>query len=656
MDFDSLFFEEFFDVKWAATGQTRKISWSTLDSGFLNLASPPGNLIEASQSSANYLQVYQQAFDLWDAALETISFVRTDDGNAADITVAIAEVDGIGGTKGHWTSSWNDFIINRGTIHFDAADLATTDLLTTALHEIGNILGLGDIQPSSSIQSIQEDNFPEEFTGNELWEYDVNLIQTYYGETTSNVLPETPIDFDELFFEDYFGVKWAATGETRTITWSTLDSGFLNLASPRGSTIQVAQSSEAYVAVYQQAFDIWDAALDTITFAQTNNGNGADVTVAIAEIDGRGGIEGRWTSSWNNFIVNRGTIHFDPDDLASGDLLTTALHEVGNILGLGDIEPNSSFQSVQEDPFPEDFQGTSLGEYDTNLIRSYYGESTSPSTPILTDETFMLSIGDERLNGFDGIDTVVLPENSTNFSIQATAGSAELVLADRNGIGGTDRLLNMDVFQFADRTLELKNFSSALSLSSAQFTELAEMYVAYFNRAADAIGLYFWADQLAEGFTLDKIAEEFFDQNETRALYPDPSNTDAFISAVYANVLGRAPDAKGFAFWQDVVARDAVSEGAFVLEIIKGAKAGDNVGDVAYLAAKADLGIYFSVIKGMSDTSDAAQVMEVFGDQVTSDTAGAIAAADGHFEDATEQGMGDFLVTLVGVVDDPFIA
>lgn len=464
------------------------------------------------------------------------------------------------------------------------------------------------------------------------------------------------IDFDSLFFEDYFGVKWAATGESRTISWSTLDGGTLSLASPRGSSITVVQSSAAYVSIYQQAFDLWDAALDTITFVQTDEGNGADVTVAIANIDGPGGIEGRWTSSWNNFVINRGTIHFDPDDLDTGDLLTTALHEVGNILGLGDIQPTSSFQSVQEDPFPEDFAGTSLWEYDVNLIRNYYGEEGSTVDPAQADETFTLSAGDERLNGFDGIDTVVLPDASSNYLIEVTAGSAEILVTDRNADGGTDSLVNMDVFKFSDRSLELSDYSSALALSSAQFTELAEMYVAYFNRAADAVGLYFWADKLAEGLALSEIAELFFNQPETQALYPDPSDTDAFVTAVYANVLGRVPDAEGFTFWQGVMARGEVSQGAFVLEIIKGAKAGGNPGDVGYLASKADLGIYFSVIKGMSDVADATKVMEVFGNQATSDTGAAITEADGHFEDATEQGSGDFLVTLVGVVDDPFFS
>ncbi|MEO0379336.1 MAG: hypothetical protein AAF252_03650, partial [Pseudomonadota bacterium] len=65
-------------------------------------------------------------------------------------------------------------------------------------------------------------------------------------------------------------------------------------------------------------------------------------------------------------------------------------------------------------------------------------------------------------------------------------------------------------------------------------------------------------------------------------------------------------------------------------------------------------GLYFGAIKGMSDSADAAHVMAVFGDQATSNISGAKAAVDDHFAQATAPGGGDFLITVVGVLQDPF--
>ena len=239
-------------------------------------------------------------------------------------------------------------------------------------------------------------------------------------------------------------------------------------------------------------------------------------------------------------------------------------------------------------------------------------------------------------------------------SYTLTIGQSSTIMTDRTGAEGTDTLINIEKLAFTDRTLDLTNYSSLTQLNGTQIKALAEMYVAYFNRAPDAEGLFYWADKLAEGRTMDQIAERFFDQDETRAIYTDPSNIDAFVTAVYANVLGRTPDANGFEFWTGKLAANEVTQGAFVLKIILGAKNGGGPEDIAYLSDKTDLSIYFSAIKGLTDAADGRQVMVTFGDQSTSDKTGAKAAIDGHYSDATASGGGEFIFELVGIVNDPF--
>jgi hypothetical protein len=263
--------------------------------------------------------------------------------------------------------------------------------------------------------------------------------------------------------------------------------------------------------------------------------------------------------------------------------------------------------------------------------------------------------GNDKIDAGGGEDTAQIAAAISAVTVTIDANGT-ISVTDRNGTEGTDTLSNIETLAFTDRTLDLNAFSGLTQLSDTQFKALAEMYVAYFNRAPDAEGLFYWADKLAEGRTMDQIAERFFDQDETRGIYTDPSNTDAFVTAVYANVLGRTPDAEGSAFWTGKLAANEVTQGAFVLKIILGAKNGGGPQDVAYLSDKTDLGIYFSAIKGLSDSADGRQVMSTFGDQATSNKTGAKTAIDGHYADATASSGGEFLFDLVGIVADPFAA
>jgi hypothetical protein len=312
------------------------------------------------------------------------------------------------------------------------------------------------------------------------------------------------------------------------------------------------------------------------------------------------------------------------------------------------IPSNSTNEAVTEEV---NVVVTTIGDLGSDIIHGtksddfLYGSSG--------DDLLIGRSGDDTLDGDEGTDAAQISATTLATTITFFANGI-INVTDRIGSEGTDTLSSVETLFFSDRTLDLNSFSSLTNLSDAQFKELAEMYVAYFNRAPDAEGLFYWADKLAEGRTMDQIAERFFDQDETRALYTDPSNTDAFVTAVYANVLGRTPDEDGFKFWTGKLAAGEVTQGAFVLKIILGAKNGGGANDVAYLSDKADVGLYYSAIKGMSDSTDGRQVMAAFGDQSTANKSDAKTAVDGHYADATESGGGEFIFNVVGIVSDPF--
>ncbi|RMD91710.1 MAG: DUF4214 domain-containing protein, partial [Alphaproteobacteria bacterium] len=168
----------------------------------------------------------------------------------------------------------------------------------------------------------------------------------------------------------------------------------------------------------------------------------------------------------------------------------------------------------------------------------------------------------------------------------------------------------------------------------------------------------------ATGTTLEEMATLFIDQDETRATYPEGTSNSDFAEAVYNNVLGRTPDPLGFDFWVGVLDSGAVGRDQFILEVLRGAKAdpppdatpefiAQQLADREYLANKVDIGAYFAVHKGLSDVDDARAVMALF-DGTDTGLDAAIAATDAAYAEALDPDTGEFLMQLVGVLDNPF--
>src|SRR5579871_2885058 len=78
-------------------------------------------------------------------------------------------------------------------------------------------------------------------------------------------------------------------------------------------------------------------------------------------------------------------------------------------------------------------------------------------------------------------------------------------------------------------------------------------YQAAFNRVPDQGGISFWVNQFGSGaLSLSQISTIFANSAEFTALYGATATTpanQALVSALYFNVLNRAPDAAGLAYW-----------------------------------------------------------------------------------------------------------
>ena len=292
--------------------------------------------------------------------------------------------------------------------------------------------------------------------------------------------------------------------------------------------------------------------------------------------------------------------------------------------------------------------------------------------------------GNDHLFGGKGNDTLIGGDSAGDVAhFNAGMGRYTLRLAqdgsitaeDRTPDGeGTDSLSGIESLAFSsgvsifdDGVLDLSIIQGITGLNADEIATFIELYIAYFNRAPDALGLYFWGSAFAGGTTLEETAALFLDQDETRATYaPDATNLE-FATQVYANVLGRAADQDGLDFWVGQLDSGGVGRDAFILEVLRGAKAEPAPGasqdfielqlqDRSYLGTKTDIGTYYAVIKGLSDVDDAANAMHLFERGNDSSIQTAVAGIDADFAEAAAPDSGALILQLVGVVDDPFLA
>lgn len=90
----------------------------------------------------------------------------------------------------------------------------------------------------------------------------------------------------------------------------------------------------------------------------------------------------------------------------------------------------------------------------------------------------------------------------------------------------------------------------------AQRASITRLYLAYFDRAPDDAGLRHWSEALQSGSTLANVSTALAGSAEFEKLYGSVDNK-RFVELVYANVLGRKPDAAGARHWREALASGA---------------------------------------------------------------------------------------------------
>ncbi len=146
--------------------------------------------------------------------------------------------------------------------------------------------------------------------------------------------------------------------------------------------------------------------------------------------------------------------------------------------------------------------------------------------------------------------------------------------------------------------------------------QVIEVYLATFNRAADKAGLDYWVND--SGLNIEQIAKSFFDQPETKALYPEDNTNNDFVISIYDNLFGREPDDAGLAYW--IAELDNGKDRSVMIEMVKNGATGD---DAKLIANKTAVAQKF-VDDGLNNT---AQSKSIF-DGITADEATITQAMD----------------------------
>ncbi len=282
------------------------------------------------------------------------------------------------------------------------------------------------------------------------------------------------------------------------------------------------------------------------------------------------------------------------------------------------------------------------------------------------DDLLFGGSGNDYLDGGAGNDIAVFSGGQTSYTMALSRTGT--MVTDRRADGeGSDDLFNIELLGFDtelfDGPFDLRAFGGSAALDQADLESFIELYIAYFNRAPDAIGLNFWGTAFATGTTLEEMATLFGPQDETLATYPPGTTNETFAVSVYNNVLGRTPDQAGIDFWVGQLDQGNVSRDQFILNVLQGAKSDlkpelgqdfvdQQLADRGYLENKIYVGAYFAVHKGMSDVDNAVAAMALF-DGTQSSIESAVSAIDGFHGTALDPENGEFLMPLIGVLDDP---
>jgi methionine-rich copper-binding protein CopC len=172
----------------------------------------------------------------------------------------------------------------------------------------------------------------------------------------------------------------------------------------------------------------------------------------------------------------------------------------------------------------------------------------------LGNEVFLMTTGVDSVDGGAGIDTAFVNDVSTEFEFTR---QGEKVFMAQKSSQNIDTLTGIERVEFRDRSVALD--------TDAGPGQAYRIYKAAFNREPDLPGMGYWISRMDQQLDVMELAQRFVDSQEFQSTYgTKPSNAE-FMSKLYQNVLGRAPDAAGYNWWVNKMNTDSSKTFAKVL-------------------------------------------------------------------------------------------
>ncbi len=396
-----------------------------------------------------------------------------------------------------------------------------------------------------------------------------------------------------------------------TYSFDATAQSYLKARDPVGaSTFQPL--SEGEKAVVRAALDAW-ASISGIRFFETTRHQGdltfgffdfarmspASDAAGYAYFPQAVAVQsGGTVRPYSGESLDGGDVYFDAGYRQSpqfaGDFMHLALHEIGHALGLkhpfeaSDANPDVLTKASDNGTntvmsYDQAVRSSRLGPFDVAAIQSIYGGPAADGTHVaswgwdqanerltqngtaaaeilrgtgaddvirsmggadaistLQGRDYIILAGQAaEVNGGSGIDTV--NTGLASFNRAALSGSDDLRHLTLAG-GGGQTFINVERLVFGAETIAFDVGGPA--------GQIYRIYQAAFDRTPDKAGLSFnLANYENKGFTLKDMANFFIVSPEFTKLYGANATDTAFVTAMYANVLDRAPDASGLSYY-----------------------------------------------------------------------------------------------------------
>ena len=171
--------------------------------------------------------------------------------------------------------------------------------------------------------------------------------------------------------------------------------------------------------------------------------------------------------------------------------------------------------------------------------------------------TANLLIPQDAVTGGSGLNVGVYETASSGFVISLNSSIAHIT---NSQYGISDTLTNISRLQFTDTMVALDNGPTQTAGS------VYMLYQATFNRTPDAPGLGYWINAVDKGANIiTNVAASFIQSPEFVAKYGSNPSNASYVDNLYQNVLHRAGESGGIAYWNQQLNSGAVTK-AYVLE------------------------------------------------------------------------------------------